>query len=85
MIPAGEYALAYVRSRSLEYLIDGKWQLTGQDAPDIYRIQRQQDFIRKLAGLAISRSLGDPFVALDVADYRHAMGKDVLASKVWAG
>jgi LCP family protein required for cell wall assembly len=64
----GDYALAYVRSRSLEYLIDGKWQLTGQDAPDIYRIQRQQDFIRKLAGLAISRSLGDPFVALDVAD-----------------
>lgn len=64
----GDYALAYVRSRSLEYLIDGEWQLTGQDAPDLYRIQRQQEFIRKLAGLAISRSLGDPFVALDVAD-----------------
>jgi polyisoprenyl-teichoic acid--peptidoglycan teichoic acid transferase len=64
----GDYALAYVRSRSLEYLIDGEWELTGQDAPDIYRIQRQQDFIRKLAGIAISRSLGDPFVAIDVAD-----------------
>ena len=64
----GDYALAYVRSRNLEYKIDGEWELTGQDAPDIYRIQRQQEFIRKLAGIAISRSLGDPFVAIDVAD-----------------
>ena len=64
----GDYALAYVRSRSLEYFIDGEWELTGQDLPDIYRIQRQQEFIRKLAGIAISRSLSDPFVALDVAN-----------------
>jgi LCP family protein required for cell wall assembly len=64
----GDEALHYVRSRSMEQLIDGEWQLVGQDAPDLHRIERQQDFIRKLLGLAISKSLGNPFVALDIAD-----------------
>lgn len=64
----GDEALKYVRSRYLEYFIDGQWQYVGQDAPDLHRIERQQEFIRKLAGLAISKSLGDPFVALDLSD-----------------
>ena len=29
--------LAYVRSRYLEYYIDGQWQYVGQDAPDLNR------------------------------------------------
>lgn len=64
----GDAALHYVRSRYMEQYIDGGWQYVGQDAPDIHRIERQQDFIRKLLGVAISRSLGNPFVALDLAD-----------------
>jgi LCP family protein required for cell wall assembly len=66
----GDEALAYVRSRApyIEEMIDGEWQQVEQDNPDKYRIERQQDFIRKLLGVAISKSLGNPFVALDVAD-----------------
>ena len=64
----GEAALAYVRSRTPEYKINGQWVLGDQDAPDLHRIARQQEFIRKLAGLAISKSLGDPFLALDISD-----------------
>ena len=35
---------------------------------DLDRIARQQTFIRKLAGLAISKSLSDPFLAVELAD-----------------
>ena len=64
----GASALAYVRSRYLEYYIDGQWQYVGQDAPDLHRIERQQKFIKKLAGLAIEKSLSDPFLGKDIAD-----------------
>jgi LCP family protein required for cell wall assembly len=64
----GPAALAYVRMRTPEYFIDGQWVVGDQDAPDLHRIERQQSFIRKLAGLAISKSLGDPFLALDISD-----------------
>ncbi|MDQ1430511.1 MAG: hypothetical protein QOF40_1113 [Actinomycetota bacterium] len=64
----GPAALAYVRSRYLEYYIDGTWQYSGQDAPDLHRIERQQAFIRKLTGLAIEKSLGDPLLALDISN-----------------
>ena len=51
------------------------WRLLDVRA-DLDRIDRQQRFIRKLAGLAISRALGDPFLALDltnnVLEYIHA-------------
>jgi len=43
------------------------WRLLDVRA-DLDRIPRQQAFIRKLAGLAISKSLGDPFLAVDLAD-----------------
>ncbi len=36
---------------------------------DLDRITRQQSFIRKLAGLAISKSLSDPFLAVKLADH----------------
>jgi LCP family protein required for cell wall assembly len=64
----GPAALAYVRSRYLEYYINGSWQYVGQDAPDLHRIERQQAFIRKLTGLAIDKSLSDPLLALDITN-----------------
>ena len=73
----GAAALAYVRSRNLEIsdpngpIVDPDtgehWRLLDQRA-DLDRIARQQAFIRKLAGLAISKSLSDPFLALNLAD-----------------
>ena len=35
---------------------------------DLDRIPRQQDFIRKLAGVAIEKSLSDPFLAIQISD-----------------
>jgi len=64
----GDDALAYVRARHIEEYVDGAWQITGQDAPDLHRIARQQDFIRKLLGVAVSRSLENPLVAVEIAD-----------------
>jgi LCP family protein required for cell wall assembly len=42
----GDAALAYVRSRNYETLVDGRW--TGGGAGDLDRINRQQDFLRRL-------------------------------------
>ena len=43
----GEHALAYVRSRKIEYLTeDGRWERDGTS--DLGRISRQQDFIRRV-------------------------------------
>ncbi len=63
----GPTALAYVRSRYLEYYIDGKWQNASPQA-DIDRIARQQDFIKKLGRIAVQRTLDDPMIAPDLAD-----------------
>ena len=43
------------------------WRLLDVRA-DLDRIPRQQDFIRKLAGVAIAKSLSDPFLAIQIAD-----------------
>jgi LCP family protein required for cell wall assembly len=73
----GQAALAYVRSRKLE-VSDPNGPIVDEDTgehwrlldirSDLDRIARQQTFIRKLAGLAISRALGDPFLAVSLAD-----------------
>ena len=72
----GRPRLAYVRSRTMQIfdpngpIVDENgdhWRLLDVRA-DLDRIPRQQAFIRKLAGLAISKSLGDPFLAVDLAD-----------------
>jgi LCP family protein required for cell wall assembly len=63
----GPTSLAYVRSRYLEYFIDGKWQNASPRA-DIDRIQRQQDFIKKLGRIAVQHALDDPLLARDLAD-----------------
>jgi len=65
----GSASLAYVRSRSLEYYSVPKQRWMSADTvPDIDRIQRQQDFIRRIAGIAVQKSLNDPLKANDIAD-----------------
>ena len=63
----GQQALAYVRSRYLEYYIDGKWQNASPQA-DIDRITRQQEFIKTLGSIAVQRTTDDPTLAPDLAD-----------------
>jgi len=63
----GNDALAYVRSRHLQVLKDGSWQ-DGSPRGDLDRIQRQQDFIRKLAGEASAKAGDNPLKAIDIAD-----------------
>ncbi|HEY3671973.1 MAG TPA: LCP family protein [Acidimicrobiia bacterium] len=63
----GPQALAYVRSRYLEYFIDGTWQNASPQA-DIDRIQRQQEFIKTLGSIAVARTLDDPTLAPGLAD-----------------
>lgn len=65
----GVSALQWVRSRSLQYRDpnSGRW-VYADIIPDIGRIGRQQDFIRLLVGLAVQKSLNNPFTANLVAD-----------------
>ena len=52
-------ALAFVRSRTYEQLIDGEWELD-LGLPDIGRIGRQQAFIRKALSRASERGARNP-------------------------
>jgi polyisoprenyl-teichoic acid--peptidoglycan teichoic acid transferase len=52
-------ALAFVRSRTYEQLIDGEWELD-RSLPDIGRIGRQQAFIRKALSRASERGARNP-------------------------
>jgi LCP family protein required for cell wall assembly len=95
----GDAALSYVRARHLEIadpngpIVDAdgtRWRQYDVRA-DLDRIPRQQSFIRRLAGLAISKSLGDPFLAIDLADnvlhyltVDQALGRDEVNALVKA-
>jgi LCP family protein required for cell wall assembly len=58
----GDHALAYVRSRKLEYLDEnGEWQQDGTS--DLGRISRQQDFLRRTVARLLSKGAFDPDVA----------------------
>ena len=57
----GEVALAYVRSRQFQYFESGKWR--SDPTGDIGRIQRQQDFMRRVMRKAISRGVRNPLTA----------------------
>ena len=60
----GADALAYVRSRDLEYYSEQRAEWLPADAvPDIDRIARQQQFIRTLAGIAVKAGLSNPLTA----------------------
>ncbi len=63
----GNAALAYVRSRHLEYLKNGRWSDASPRA-DLDRITRQQDFIRKLASFASAKAGQNPLDALEIAN-----------------
>lgn len=65
----GPGSLAYVRARSFEYFDrdDDEW-ISADVVPDIDRIKRQQDFIRRLAGLAVAKSLNNPFTAYEISN-----------------
>ena len=64
----GGQALAYVRSRDMQKLIDGRWQMPDANAPDLARIQRQQIFLRRLASEAFRQAVKSPLTANDIAD-----------------
>jgi len=54
----GDTALSWVRSRNMEFLIGGTWQADGRG--DFGRIERQQDFIRRMMKKALSFGVGNP-------------------------
>ena len=65
----GADALAYVRSRDLEYYSQRRQSWLPADAvPDIDRIARQQQFIKTLAGVAVHDSLSNPLTANTIVD-----------------
>jgi len=58
----GDHALAYVRSRKLEYFDEnGEWRRDGTS--DLGRISRQQDFLRRTVSRLLSKGVLDPGVA----------------------
>lgn len=60
----GVQGLAYVRSRQYESFEDGRWRR--DPTGDIGRIERQQDFIRRMLRKAVSRGIRNPWVANDL-------------------
>lgn len=62
----GEEALAYVRSREYQSLVDGEWQTDG--TADLGRIRRQQYFIRSLADEAVRVSVRNPLKIENILD-----------------
>jgi len=58
----GDHALAYARSRKLQYLDEnGEWQQDGTS--DLGRISRQQDFLRRTVSQLLSKGAYNPDVA----------------------
>lgn len=55
---SGDQALGYVRSRHFQYYEAGRWR--SDPTGDIGRIQRQQDFIRRMLRQAISKGIRNP-------------------------
>lgn len=62
----GSQGLAYVRSRRYEFLENGRWK--ADPTSDLGRIQRQQDFIRRMIKKAISRGIRNPLTADKLLD-----------------
>lgn len=54
----GQQGLSWVRSRNMEFLINGSWQADGRG--DLGRIERQQDFIRRMMKKALSSGISNP-------------------------
>jgi polyisoprenyl-teichoic acid--peptidoglycan teichoic acid transferase len=69
----GRQGLAYVRSRHYEFLENGRWKT--DPTSDFGRINRQQDFIRRMIKKAISAGVRNPFTADKLLD---SFVKDVV-------
>ena len=54
----GQQGLSWVRSRDMESLVNGTWQADGRG--DLGRIERQQDFIRRMMRKVVSSGLTNP-------------------------
>lgn len=54
----GDQGLAFVRSRNFETFESGRWQV--DPSADLGRIQRQQDFMRRMMRKAVSSGLTNP-------------------------
>jgi LCP family protein required for cell wall assembly len=54
----GNKSLSWVRSRNMEFLVNGTWQYDGRG--DLGRIERQQDFIRRMMKKALSSGVTNP-------------------------
>ena len=54
----GQQGLSWVRSRNMEFLINGTWQADGRG--DLGRIERQQDFIRRMMKKALNAGVTNP-------------------------
>jgi LCP family protein required for cell wall assembly len=63
----GKDSLAYVRSRSLKKLVNGTW-IDGSPRADLDRIERQQEFVRRLGAVAFRKAVKNPLTAKNVAD-----------------
>jgi len=63
----GSAALAWVRARHVQYFNAGTGRLEDDPRADIGRIERQQEFIRRLMGAVVQTSLDHPFTARDIA------------------
>jgi LCP family protein required for cell wall assembly len=63
----GEESLAYVRSRSMEKEVDGEW-VDASPRADLDRIERQQEFVRRLGAVAFRKAVKNPLTAKNVAD-----------------
>jgi len=64
----GTEALTWVRARHLKYLNPATGRLEEDPRADIGRIERQQEFLRRLAGVVVKESIGNPFKARDLAN-----------------
>lgn len=64
---SGDEALAYVRSRHLQW-IDEQGTTHDDPAADLGRISRQQDFLRRTLGQAVKAGMFDPSVARALID-----------------
>ena len=60
----GDQALAYVRSRHLEQLVDGRWVPDGRS--DFARSERQQQFLRQVLAKGLAEGLLSPGRILDL-------------------
>jgi LCP family protein required for cell wall assembly len=54
----GDQALAWVRSRHYQYFESGRWR--DDPTSDLGRIQRQQDFIRRMMKKAVASGISNP-------------------------